>query len=386
MYEKIVSNFKANNESSGYVRINIPENMPKATQFALFAKEHGALVYYYVFYNMEQMDWTRFDDAKKHLDSALESIAQRVSARHRAVFNVFVGSLDQTAMKYINSTTEFKMQEHYDLFAGIAGTELLHNNQVSVQMDKMKTRLEQAIHGTIRSHAPQPLTPPVQSNPPESAPPGRIMMPSGPNKKRAKIYHGIPDASTKLPIVTIIIIAINVVVFGLMELNGGSTNTLTLMEFGAAQYFAIVHQGQLYRLVSSMFLHIGIMHLFMNTMWLVLAGIRAEQSFGILKFLVVYFAGGIIGASSMVSLAPNPFTVGAGASGAIFGLMGALMARMLITKRPIATFTVQSLGMMLGINLVIGFMIPQISNAAHIGGLIAGGIVGALFSLPRKKR
>lgn len=377
MYERIVNNFKENNASQGYVHINIPADMPRASNFNLFAKEHGALVYFYVFYDAQHMDWARFDDAKSHLDQAFESIAQRVSARHKVVFNVFVGELNHQAMQYVNSTVDFKMDEHYNMFAGIVDTELIHNNHASAQMDKMKTRIENAARGTVRNHAMPPLQPPPVAPRPQPA--------ATQKTKKPRIYYGIQDTSTKLPIVTIIIIAINVLVFGLLELNGGSTNPQTLLEFGAAQYSLVVTQGQWYRIVTSMFLHIGVMHIFMNVMWLVLAGIRAEQSFGILKFLAIYFAGGIIGALAMVMLAPHPLTIGAGASGAIFGLIGAMMARMLITKRPIATFNVQSLGIMIGINLVIGFMIPEISNTAHIGGMIAGAGVGALFSVSKKR-
>ncbi|RQW20026.1 rhomboid family intramembrane serine protease [Bacillus sp. C1-1] len=173
-----------------------------------------------------------------------------------------------------------------------------------------------------------------------------------------------------------------VVMFFLLETNGGSTNIQVLIHYGA-KYNPLIVEGEWWRLVTSMFLHIGLMHLAFNAMALFFLGTAVEQLFGSLRFLIIYFAAGLFG--SIVSFAFNDY-VSAGASGALFGCFGALLYFGL--KHPTLFFRTlgKNILLLLGFNLVLGFIVPGIDNGAHIGGLIGGFLMAALVKMPKEKK
>ena len=147
-----------------------------------------------------------------------------------------------------------------------------------------------------------------------------------------------------------------------------------LLEYGAAQGM-LVQQGEVWRLLAYAFLHGGLLHLAFNSYFLFIVGPSLETALGSPRFAVVYFVsalGGGIGGCMWHS----PLTPLVGGSGALFGMMGAALALNMRQGRHLLDFLNyggprQLLGL-IGINLVIGFMLPQVSNAGHIGGLIAG--------------
>lgn len=182
------------------------------------------------------------------------------------------------------------------------------------------------------------------------------------------------------PMFTYILIAINVFIFILLEINGGSNNPYTLIEFGA-KYNPAILEGEWWRLFSSMFLHVGILHLLMNMLALYYLGTLVERIYGKWRFLLIYLLGGLGG-----SLASFVFTVNiaAGASGAIFGLFGALLFFGIMYRDLFFRTMGSNIFIVIGINIVFGFTIPQIDNAAHIGGLIAGFIATTIVFVPNK--
>ncbi|HSS49450.1 MAG TPA: rhomboid family intramembrane serine protease [Thermoanaerobaculia bacterium] len=178
----------------------------------------------------------------------------------------------------------------------------------------------------------------------------------------------------RTPVTSLLLVAI-AAVFVLETVRGGSTNTQVLLALGA-DYPPLVQQGEYWRLVASLFLHIGLLHLVLNGWALYQLGGLFELLLGSGRLLVVYFVSGIVG-----SIASNLFTrsLSAGASGAIFGVMGALIA-FLMKRREILTPQAKSLLMQLllwaGINVFLGFTTPGIDNAAHLGGCAAGLAIG----------
>lgn len=178
-----------------------------------------------------------------------------------------------------------------------------------------------------------------------------------------------------------ILIAI-VAMFLLLELNGGSTNIQVLIDYGA-KYNPLMIEGEWWRLFTSMFLHIGMLHLFFNGMALYFLGTAVEQLFGSIRFLVIYFLAGIFG--SIVSFAFND-SVSAGASGALFGCFGALLYFGL--KQPNLFYRTlgRNIFFLLLFNLVLGFIVPGIDNGAHIGGLIGGFLTAVLVRMPKEKK
>jgi rhomboid protease GluP len=200
---------------------------------------------------------------------------------------------------------------------------------------------------------------------------------------RNSIGIGILDPAVPSYPVTIAIIAANALVFAIMVLKGVSFFDPTprqAIEFGA-DFGPLTLNGQWWRLVTSMFVHFGIIHIGLNMWCLWNLGRAAEILMGRFPYLLAYFASGIFG--SIASVYWHPRAAGAGASGAIFGMAGVLVTFVYLKKTPahlqINKKMLGSLGGFIFYNLVIGASIPGISNAAHVGGLVMGAVVGVLL-------
>jgi rhomboid protease GluP len=155
----------------------------------------------------------------------------------------------------------------------------------------------------------------------------------------------------------------------------------TLVDMGALFGPLTVLKGEWWRLLTAMFLHGGMTHLLMNMFSLYLVGRGAEMYFDTKSYLSIYFFSGIIG--GLVSLYMHPVSVGVGASGAIFGVFGALAGFFLAHRDRIASHSkafMKDFGIIIAINLVIGLSIPSIDVSAHIGGLVIGFIGGFVLS------
>jgi membrane associated rhomboid family serine protease len=185
------------------------------------------------------------------------------------------------------------------------------------------------------------------------------------------------------PQLTYALIAINVIAWVAMLGSGAPINGVggTIYQHGAL-YGPLVADGDWWRVITAGFLHAGIIHIGFNMYFLYFLGQIIEPMIGKLRFGLIYavsLAGGSFGA---LLLTPNTPTVGA--SGAVFGLMGAAILAM----RARGIDPMQSgLGLTLLLNLGITFLIPGISKGGHVGGLVAGGIVGyLLFEIADRRR
>lgn len=173
------------------------------------------------------------------------------------------------------------------------------------------------------------------------------------------------------PFVTWILLAAIIVVFGLETVAGGSTNTQVLVRLGA-KVTPLIVAGEYWRLLTAMFLHIGVFHLLFNGYALLVIGTEVERIFGPGRFAIIYFLSGLLG--SLASYAFS-FTLSAGASGAIFGVIGALAAFFLLHRERLGAWGRARLGnivFLIIINLFLGFTRPGIDNLGHIGGLVGG--------------
>jgi len=194
-------------------------------------------------------------------------------------------------------------------------------------------------------------------------------------------------------LVTQVIVGINVLVFVAMVLSGVSPVAPTLRQLvtWGANLAPLSLGSQPWRMLASNYVHIGLIHIFFNMWCLWNLGRLAERIFDRWTYLFVYTASGISG--SLASLWWHPQGIGAGASGAIFGLAGALIAVLYLGKLPIAKEalkpTLKSLISFAAYNLFFG-LVPGIDNAAHLGGLAAGLSLGAVlagsFSEPPESR
>ncbi len=192
------------------------------------------------------------------------------------------------------------------------------------------------------------------------------------------------EFKSKEPIITYILVALNLLIFALMGLyswdSGIDYNTL-LLELGGKENAHIL-QGEYWRFIAPIFLHVNIVHVALNCYTLYLIGILAERIFGRAKFIAIYFAAGILGNIFSFAFNLNP---GAGASGAIFGLFGAIL--FICIEKP-ALFK-SGLGYnivgVIGINLFYGFTKSGIDNFAHLGGLVGGLIFAGIFNESKKR-
>lgn len=200
------------------------------------------------------------------------------------------------------------------------------------------------------------------------------------NESKSKIAEKI--FSFKKPIVTYSLIFICILVFILMYVLGnGSKDNYTLLVFGA-NVDTLTKNGDYYRLFTSMFLHIGILHLLCNMYSLYIIGKEVENVFGKVKYLIIYLLSGIAG--SILSLAFNHNTICAGASGAIFGLLGALLYFGYYYRTYLGATLTRSIIPVIVLNLIIGFTSSGIDNAAHIGGLVGGILIAMAVGVPDK--
>ena len=177
------------------------------------------------------------------------------------------------------------------------------------------------------------------------------------------------------PRLTYGLLAAIVLVFAAMTLAGGSTDTQVLVRFGAKDN-VLIAEGQVWRLFASMFLHIGVMHLVFNGYALLVLGTDVERLYGSARFLAIYLLAGLWGGLASFALSPD---LSAGASGAIFGLLGAMVAFLRRERRVFGSWGRQRLLNLLGVaalNLVLGFTVPGIDNFAHLGGLFSGAVLG----------
>ena len=177
------------------------------------------------------------------------------------------------------------------------------------------------------------------------------------------------------------LIVINILVFAILCFFGDTTNADFMAAHGAMDLVDVVEKGQYYRLFTSMFLHFGADHLLQNMLILALIGCRLERLTGKLAYLIIYIGSGLTGAitSIIFTLGANPDTVSAGASGAIFGVMGGLLFCILKDVIQRKRYHVEEIGLtgmifMVCSALSYGFFSTGVDNAAHIGGL-AGGIL-----------
>lgn len=188
------------------------------------------------------------------------------------------------------------------------------------------------------------------------------------NNKLEKLF------AKKNSLITYIIMIICIIVFFLMYIIGnGSEDIATLLLFGA-NVDSLVKIGQIYRLFTSMFLHIGIFHLICNMYALHVIGPQVESFFGKIKFLFIYIISGISG--SLLSIAFSTNTVSAGASGAIFGLLGAMLYFGYHYRSYLGNVLRSQIVPIIIMNLILGFALTGVDNAAHIGGLV-GGVLSA---------
>jgi len=186
-----------------------------------------------------------------------------------------------------------------------------------------------------------------------------------------------------LPKVTSALVLINVIVFVICTLTGS-----LLYNKGAVGLKLIEGPGDVYRIITSMFLHMGVTHIFSNMLLLFFLGNEVEKEVGTILYAIMYFAAGIVATIAVFieEIVTDKDMVVVGASGAIFGLLGVLFALVLFKRVTKETMSPGRVFMVIILSIHNGFTQANVANTAHIGGLIAGFILGVIFCLVKPEK
>lgn len=199
------------------------------------------------------------------------------------------------------------------------------------------------------------------------------------NKKTIKEDNELAKIFLKKdqPIVTYSIILLNIIVFMLSLLD----YNMIINYF--ANYYINVKNGEIYRLLTACFVHANFLHIFFNMYALYYIGPMVEKYYGKLKYLLIYLGSGIMGSLFSVVLSNN---VSIGASGAIFGLFGSMLYFGYKYRATLDGFVRSGIIPVLFINLILGFIVPNIDVYGHIGGLIGGLLLSYILGVYRKTK
>ncbi len=196
------------------------------------------------------------------------------------------------------------------------------------------------------------------------------------------------DLKRTMTPVNTLLVAANILVFVILTLMGNTESGTFMEKYGAMTWDGIMERGEYYRLFCSMFLHFGAEHLVQNMIILMVCGSRLERVIGSVRYLILYLGAGLSSAvaSLYFTLRMSPASVAAGASGAIFGVLGGLAFLILLDFAGGQRKRVHQIGpvgiiFMIGSALYYGFTGSGVDNAAHIGGLIGGFLLAAILHL-----
>ena len=187
--------------------------------------------------------------------------------------------------------------------------------------------------------------------------------------------------------VTAGLIMLNIFVFLIVEFTESSQDTMHMLDWGAAYTPLIVQGREYYRLFTCMFLHFGIEHLLNNMLVLFVLGSRLEQAIGRIRFLLIYLLGGVFGnvISLCMELRSQDFAVSAGASGAVFAVMGAMIYIVIRNKGWLGDLSMRQILVMAVFSLYFGFASTGVDNSAHVGGLVSGFLLAVILYHPGRK-
>lgn len=187
---------------------------------------------------------------------------------------------------------------------------------------------------------------------------------------------------------TIILIAVNVIVFLALSFRGMTEDAEFMLEHGAMYVPYLLEGNEYYRLVTSMFMHFDMDHLLNNMLMLAVIGWNLEYEIGKIKFLIIYFGSGLCGniLSAYGDILLGEYAVSAGASGAVFGIVGALLYVALRNRGQIGEISGRGLVFMIGLSLYYGFTSSSVDNLAHIGGLVTGFLLAILLYWKRHRK
>ncbi len=190
----------------------------------------------------------------------------------------------------------------------------------------------------------------------------------------------------QIPIGTAILTGLNAVVYIMLIFLGNTGSAVFMAQHGALYPELVIENGEWWRLITAMFLHFDPAHLVNNMLIFCCIGSRLEKVAGTVKMLITYFVSGILGnlLSLYIMYRTGNFAVSAGASGAVYGMIGAFLWIVILHHGHLEGISIRGILLMLGLSLYYGFTATNIDNWGHLGGLVSGFFI--MIILYRRKR
>lgn len=208
-----------------------------------------------------------------------------------------------------------------------------------------------------------------------------------PNYKQDSMHKGTNNRrDLDIGLITLILILINAAAYIILAIGGDVYSPQYMFSHGASMWAAVIYEKEYYRLFTSMFMHFGISHLLNNMVSLWLWGSKLEQMLGKVRYAILYLASGLIGGLTSVfanmwryNHLDESIIVSAGASGAIYGIMGGVLFGVLVDKNKRSFFSGKRIGLLLVISIFYMFTESGVDHFAHIGGFVGGFIICAIY-------
>lgn len=184
---------------------------------------------------------------------------------------------------------------------------------------------------------------------------------------------------------TYILVALNVIIFLLTDLKGDTNNYNYMVKIGGMNPALVLYSHQYWRLLTATFLHFGVEHLVNNMLMLFIIGQMLERMAGTVRFAVIYLTSGVFASfcSFIMMLVNRENNVSAGASGAVFGIVGGLLLVIIAHKGKYEGLTTRKLLLMIALTLYYGFVSSNVDNVGHVTGLIMGMLLGLfIYAIP----
>lgn len=183
-------------------------------------------------------------------------------------------------------------------------------------------------------------------------------------------------------------IAANVITFFVLSFIGRTEEVQFMLNHGAMYVPNVVEAGEYYRLFTAMFLHYGFSHLMGNMIMLGIVGWNLEKEIGTIRFVIIYLGSGLVGniASALWDIHLGEYAVSAGASGAVFGIMGAMLYVAIRNRGRVGSVSGVGILGMIVLMLFYGFVGVGVDNMAHIAGILAGFLLAVLLVWRRKNK
>ena len=329
-------------------------NFDNSTKYMGFGKTKGSVLYAVIIVNL---DCITFEEFTKVLDD-YEKNFTKMNMRNIMAYHVLVSScIDEDIKLLVTSTADFFDQQLLNMYWAVdITTKSIYSKEMDDFID-IKSHIEYGLNDNDSLAVPEPFKD---------------------IRQRGILLNTVRPVTNKNTVV-VCIISIFAILTISMQLSGGSQNIDILIQYGALVPSRVFYYNEHFRLLTTTFLHSGTHHLIFNGLSLYAFGTLTERYFGVAKFVVIYLFSGLIASLFTLFFVD---AVSVGASGAIFGLMGSLLAITKKTGKSVSNFSSYTLALFIIFTLGFSLLIPNVGHIAHISGLITGYALGFALYKP----